>query len=1065
MKVRLSVAVLLLCCSSSLVAQTFRGSIQGSVTDATGAAVPEAQVTVSSADIGVKRTVETDAGGNFTVTELPLGRYIVTATKSGFRTELMRNVEITVGAVARANLTLSPGQVKETVDVSADVPLVDTSNVTTGDTIEGEQAASLPVNGRDFTKLLVLVPGAAGDPSGAADSPGSFGLFSINGNRGRSNNYLLDGTDMNDGYRNLPAINEGGVFGTPATVLPIDALAEIPVISNTEPEYGRNSGAIVNLVTRSGTNSLHGSLYEYFRNSGLDARNYFNSTDQHKDVFHNNQFGGSLGGAFIKDRLFYFASYEGQRESGGIPTPLNVPTQDAINSYVTGGGVINPVIQNLLATNPWGPLPQSNGSIVESNPFTNRVDSLIGKIDYHVNASDLVTGRYYFGNSQQSFPLALVGGGVTPGYNTTTPTRVQIVSLSYTKVLSNKLLAEFRGGWNRFAEQFNAQDNTLNPDTLGLVSMSPSALPRDNGLPLITFGDGTSSIGSNASVPRGRVDTNTQLFNNWSYTSGKHAWKFGFEFRRTSVNQYFDAGYRSKISFDSFDAFLAGTPSSGRSATGNSQRDTYENNYAFYAQDTLRLTQRLTLNYGLRWDYFGVIGAKNNQFSILSSDGSQLLYIGSGGNAPSKLYPRDLNNFGPRASIAWDVTGKGNTVVRAGWGLFYDAYSQDFFAGQLPYNTYNPGPAYNNIQFSYSPAATIQAGIPVFDPASYSASDVFTVSQKLRTPYVQSYNLGIEQSLNKNIALNVSYVGAQGRKLFRFIDLNQADPTTGARAYPALGYVNQIQTSSSSSYNSLQTSLKLRGFHGFTSTANFTWGHSIDNASDGQDFVPNASQPDNSFNPGAERANSNFDIRKSFRWYWSYSFPNTDVARWLTNNWSLNGVVTLNDGQPYNVSYLFENDFNGTGEYFGRPDLVGNPFAGTKAPFQYLNLAAFAVPCSVDSSGNCIAGTQHMGNLGRNAFIGPAYRVFDFSIARSFKLGESKELKLQSDFFNLFNHPNFTNPMLPNYGIDFLANGMSATGTGQGYLPLTATPDVGIGNPFLGGGGSRNIQLSARFSF
>ena len=190
------------------------------------------------------------------------------------------------------------------------------------------------MNGRDFTKLLVLVPGAGRRPSGAADSPGSFGLFSINGNRGRSNNYLLDGTDMNDGYRNLPAINEGGVFGTPATVLPIDALAEIPVLSNTEPEYGRNSGAIVNLVTRSGTNSLHGSIFEYFRNSGLDARNYFNSTDQPKDAFHNNQFGGSLGGAFIKDRLFYFASYEGQRESGGIPTPLNVPTQDAINSYV-----------------------------------------------------------------------------------------------------------------------------------------------------------------------------------------------------------------------------------------------------------------------------------------------------------------------------------------------------------------------------------------------------------------------------------------------------------------------------------------------------------------------------------------------------------------------------------------------------------------------------------------------------------------------------------------------------------------------------------------------------------
>ena len=233
-------------------------------------------------------------------------------------------------------------------------------------------------------------------------------------------------------------------------------------------------------------------------------------------------------------------------------------------------------------------------------------------------------------------------------------------------------------------------------------------------------------------------------------------------------------------------------------------------------------------------------------------------------------------------------------------------------------------------------------------------------------------------------------------------------------AYPNFVYVNQVQTSASSSYNSLQASLKLRSFHGLTSTANFTWGHSIDNASDGQDFVPNASQPDNSFNPAAERANSNFDIRKSFRWYWSYEFPNSNFAPWLTNHWSVNGVVTLNDGQPYNVSYLFENDFNGTGEYFGRPDLVGNPFAGTSTPYQYLNLSAFAVPCTVDTTGNCIAGTQHIGNLGRNAFTGPSYRVFDFSVARTFKLGENKELKLQSDFFNVLNHANFTNPMLPN---------------------------------------------------
>jgi outer membrane receptor protein involved in Fe transport len=1048
------------------LAQTFRGGIEGTVTDTSGAAVAAAKVTATDPATGTTRSVQTDDSGNFTFTEMPLGNYDVTVEHDGFRKQIVRSVQVVVGAPTRASAVLTPGQVKETVDVSAEIPVIETQSDTTGDTISGDQAAELPVNGRDFTKLLVLVPGAAGDPSGAADSPGSFGLFSINGNRGRSNNYLLDGTDMNDGYRNLPAINEGGVFGTPATILPVDAIAEVPVVSNSEPEYGRNSGAIVNLVTRSGTNQFHGSFYEYFRNDGLDARNFFNSSGA-QDAFHNNQFGNSIGGPIIKDRTFFFFSYEGQRESGGIPTPETVPTLDEINSYTAGGGVINPVIQSLLNRNPWGPLPQSNGNLILTNPFTNTIDSLIAKIDHHFLGSDkhdLITGRYYYGNSAQSYPLALVGGGVTPGFNTDAPTRVQIASISYTHIISPKFLMEFRGGWNRFAEQFLAQDQSFNPASIGLDTAAPGTSARDGGLPLMTI-SGFGSIGANASDPRGRVDTNTQYFTNASYSTGKHNYKWGYEFRRTSVAQYFDASYRGKLSFDSLDDFLAGNPTGGgRSADGNSDRHTYQNNNALYFQDNWRLTSKLTMNYGLRWDYFGVVGEKNNLFSILDSSGN-LVSVGQPGG-PSGLYPKDWNNFGPRLSFAYDPFGHGKTVIRAGWGLFYDAFSQDFFAGQLPYNTFNAGPAFNNVAFNYSPNPIV-AGQPVFSSSGYAASDVFTVDQNLRTPYIQNYNLNVEHQISNGIGIEVGYVGSQGRKLARFLDLNQVNPPgSGDVAYPNHGYVNQFQSSAASNYNSLQTSLKLRNYHGFDSTVNFTWSHSIDNASDGQDYVPNASQPDNSFDPSAERANSNFDMRKSFKWYWSYNLPKTEMLPWLTNGWSFNGVLTLDDGQPYNVNYLFEGDFNGSGEYFGRPDLVGNPFAGTSAPFQYLNLSAFAVPCTYDATtGGCVAGTQHFGDVGRNAFVGPSYKDFDFSFGRTFKIHESVNFRFQADFFNLLNHPNFTNPMLPNFGLDFLSNGISASGRGVGYLPLTATPDVGIGNPFLGGGGPRNIQLSARFSF
>src|SRR5512140_2042410 len=576
---RTFVSLFVLLFTSVLVAQTFRGTVQGTVTDSSGAAIPGVQVKIVSTETGLTRTVMTSDDGNYSASELPPGSYSVSFTKPGFRAATLKGVDVSVSTVARANIALTPGEVKESVEVNADIPLVETSSNIMGGTIEGKEAADLPVNGRDFTKLLVLVPGATGDPVGSSDSPGSFGLFSVNGNRGRSNNYLLDGTDMNDGYRNLPAINEAGVFGTPATILPVDALAEVPVLSGVDAEFGRNSGAIVNLVTRSGANKMHGSLYEFFRNDALDARNYFNPVGTPKNSFHNNQFGGSLGGAFVKDKAFWFVAYEGQRETGGLPTPGTVPTQADINSYVAGGGVINPVVQNLLDKKPWGTLPASgSGSVNFITPFNNRVDSFIGKIDEHLHLfsdSDLLTGRYFFGNSDQSFPLGLVGGGGSaPGFNTYTPTRVNVLSLSYTTIPKSNLIIELRGGYLRFNESFLAQDRSFDPRTIGLNTLGAGATANDFGMPLISV-SGYSSIGATPSVPRGRIDTNYQYFTNMSYLHGNHNWKWGYEFRRTFINGFFDAGYRGKLGFASLADFLAGDPTgSSRSATGDSRRYT-----------------------------------------------------------------------------------------------------------------------------------------------------------------------------------------------------------------------------------------------------------------------------------------------------------------------------------------------------------------------------------------------------------------------------------------------------------------------------------------------------------
>src|SRR6266536_4198754 len=492
MKTRLSVLLWLLLFSTSLLAQTFRGTILGTVTDPQGAVVAGAKVTVHNVDTGLERTTQTSADGSYTLPALPRGTYTVTVTQSGFQTAVTSNVAVNVAAERRVDVVFRTGQVSEKAEVSGEtLPLVETTNNTLGGTLTSETVANIPVNGRDYTKLIYLNPGIAGSPDQISDSPGSYGVFSMNGSRGRSNNFLLDGTDMNDGYRNDPAINEAGVFGTPATILPIDAVAELRTLSNYEAEYGRNSGAVINIVTKSGTNTLHGSVLEYFRSGKLGARNYFNLAPTPKSPFNNNQYGVSLGGPIVKDKAFFYVDYEGQRENGAQAGVTCVPDPAQI---AADGGATNSVIAALLARNPF-PVPNiagatsddtgcSSANLSTSTRFFNRVDSLITKVDYNFNASNFVTGRYYFGDSNQSFPFAQLAGGLLPGFNTVTPTRVQLIALSWVKVVNASQVNEARLGWNRFAEGFFPEDKSFNPSSIGL---NTGVGAYDSGLPAINF--------------------------------------------------------------------------------------------------------------------------------------------------------------------------------------------------------------------------------------------------------------------------------------------------------------------------------------------------------------------------------------------------------------------------------------------------------------------------------------------------------------------------------------------------------------------------------------------------
>ncbi len=614
------------------------------------------------------------------------------------------------------------------------------------------------------------------------------------------------------------------------------------------------------------------------------------------------------------------------------------------------------------------------------------------------------------------------------------------------------------------------------------------------------------------------------------------------------MQQYFDKYFRGRLkfsgggadpSFNGIQDFLAGYVDSGFQYFGFSTRHTFENNFGFYAQDSYRLTPHLTLNYGLRWDYFGVVREKNNLLSnITSLDAADstftLTQVGQPGL--SQLYNPDKKDFAPRASIAWDVTGKGKTVVRTGWGMFYDAFSQDMVLGHLPYSPYfDPGPAYNNI----GPAPILSTGAvggpingglpnnttPLYVPTTTCnyECDVFAFDRNIKTPYMENYNLNLQQQITSKAVLQVGYVGSQGHRLWRFFDISQPNQATiwnadclGQTPMPANGigpcplgggaiqdygvprnyganfsttgpygaaYILQENSSGKSNYNALQTSFRINAWHGVTSVVNFVWSRSMDNSSDGEDFVPNAAQPNDSTRPNLEYGPSNFNIPRRFTWNFGYDLPKMggDWKR-LKNGWGLNSVLNLQDGQPFHFNYNFEDDFSGSGNGFDRPDVVGPIVYHPHQPLNFVDLSSFAIPCQVDVAvaggvaSDCVPGTRHFGNMGRNSLHGPSFKELNFAIYKTTAITERLNMQFRADFFNLLNHPNFANPYLPAFLADPGINGFQVVngrevgvpntpGSGAPSGVITATGDVGIGNPFIGGGGPRGIQLALKFTF
>jgi hypothetical protein len=614
--------------------------------------------------------------------------------------------------------------------------------------------------------------------------------------------------------------------------------------------------------------------------------------------------------------------------------------------------------------------------------------------------------------------------------------------------------------------------------------------PHDFGLPQLRI-HGFAFLGTSPySSPKDITERHWQLEEEYNKIFTPHTIKLGYAFHRAALHSLNDVNYRGVLEFESVRDFLAGNIAAGTIGTGDSHRNMTQNIESAFVQDQYQWTAKISLSFGLRWEYFGI---QHEEHNLLSK------YDPSRGLVNVRdLYHSDFSNFSPRLGIAWQLGV--NTVLRANAGRFFDSVPEDYLMGQVEFNTFNAGAAYNAIPqapifHSRSPIKILQVGTPIFPLATFASDtrDVWTV-HSLPTPYVFNFGVDMQQEVFGRAVFQVAYVGSMGRKLARVRDINSPLVPGGTRPFATAAPLspaapnppfieNQLESSSTSSFNSLQLTFRQHNdWHHWQNFGGWVWSHSIDDASAGIDWTPNMALPNRLGSTAQERASSSFDQRHTVMWQSSYDFPYSGASPWL-KSWRIDGRLAVRSGQPYHVNFAEEFDTQGAYDFILRPDLVGDPFLGTSAPYRILNLAAFRVPCTLDGLGttvsDCIPGTLHFGNLPRNAFVGPDIRKLDVGVSKSILFFREKcNLQLRVEALNVTNHPIFASPLLPRYISLASVKGISLNGLGGAagvgcntrtasvdcYLPETATPD-GADNSPSQGRGARTLQISAKFSF
>jgi hypothetical protein len=1049
-----------------LAAQTFRGELNGEAVDATGARVPNCTIEAVQSQTQVKFQTNSGPSGLFVIPEVPPGAYRLAAKCPGFAAAATEAVA-RVSSVTFTRLPVVPEGQSNSVNVEATQEPLEVTGSGRAHLVGEQLVQNLPLNGRDFLRLVRLAPGVVLQGS-------SF--YAVNGNRGRSNNFQIDGADNNDAWQNASAANQGGVSAIPNSLVPVEAIDQFALQSIGNAEQGRNSGANINLALKSGSNDWHGSVFYFNRNEALAAQSPVVPANSPKQKIRTQQYGFSLGGPVIRNRTFFFLSWEGQRMKIGN-TILSTTPSDAW--LERGRGVLrafglpeNPLARNLLTL--W-PQTGRNAPAVANNFFNNADndfsnDNGVAKFDHSFSTNSLLTLRYFHATGRQT----AFSGSPYREYFQVATNEVRNVAATWSKTFSPTLVNQFVAGVNYYNPTFNDNDRSADPVALGFnTGVTDPAL---RGAPTITVA-GFAGVGP--TQPQGRKDTTWHLTDTVNWTRGSHRWKLGGEYRAARLDVFNETNKRGTFAFDGAGGpWATGTaeqralgatfsqpervmadllggylsPNNGaRIVRGALARDMRQPSTDGFVHDTWQVNRRLTVNLGVRYTYLAPLRDTRNSLTTFLPDQG---IVTAGTSALPRLYPRDLNNYGVRAGLAWQPSANSAWVVRAGYGIYYDMFHNTYFlsnttanagASGLNANPGGPDPVFTLVRSGFQAVA----GQPLFGGVEARPPfGAYSVNQNLVLPYVQNFHLTLQRQLGRRMNASVAYVGSLGRKLPITRNINAPLPgTTGPvqdrrpfnARFPTLGTINQLETSGHSAYNSLQALVNTAGWKGLTGRVAYTYSTAIDVGSDARFILPA-----NSYNLRRERGPADFDARHVFVMGLAYTIPAWPGGPgWLTRGWDLNTFTTYHTGLPVDLraGQNISNSFDGV----DRVDLIGDPFAGIVQPAnstarRHFNAAAFGRPD---------AGT--FGNVGRNAIPGPSFGAVDFSVIKTTKHTERWSSQFRVEVFNLFNRTNWANP----------GNSLAAATT---FGLMTNTRNGG-GAPGIGPGEPRSVQLALKLLF